>query len=131
MTIKFPCSSYVSIDTFRDIRGPVPPGTHFFHVQGESRRRIQAPRLDDALDRVLGRFNLAAPTGCYYSSHSCRKCATLAKACGVPLEDICYWGGWAVRSTAVHAYIDLSCRLHGDDLVIAREFFGWLRPPGA
>ena len=97
-------------------------------IRHDSRR--QAPRLDYALNRVLTRFNLTAPTGCSYSSHSCRKCATLAKACGVMLEDICYWGGWAVRSTAVHAYIELSCRLHGDDLAIAREFFGWLRPPG-
>ena len=113
---------------FRHLRGPVPPGTYFFAVRGDSRR--QAPRLDYALNRVLTRFNLTAPTGCSYSSHSCRKCATLAKACGVMLEDICYWGGWAVRSTAVHAYIELSCRLHGDDLAIAREFFGWLRPPG-
>ena len=110
---------------FRAARGPLPPDAPFFALSARDAR----PSLDDALTRTLRRTGLAAPSGCFFSSHSCRKCATLAHAAGVDKIDICYWGGWASTGDAVDSYIDSACRLDGVDLSLAREFFGWLRRP--
>ena len=91
---------------------------------GVGSRRVN---LDAALRRALDSINISPPPGLCYSSHSCRKCATLVRAAGVALDDVTDWGGWSQLGGTVHTYIDKSYRLRGAALAFARELFGWLR----
>ena len=36
----------------------------------------------------------------------CRSGATVAHAIGIPLEAICFWGGWYFGSYAVYSCVD-------------------------
>ena len=91
---------------------------------GVGSRRVN---LDAALHRALDSISISPPPGLCYSSHSCRKCATLVRAAGVALDDVTDWGGWSQLGGTVHTYIDKSYRLRGAALAFARELFGWLR----
>ena len=53
--------------------------------------------------------------------------ATSAHAIGIPLETICFWGGWSFGSDAVYKYIDFSHEATPDDF----RAFGWMRDKAA
>jgi hypothetical protein len=48
--------------------------------------------------------------------------ATAAHAIGVPLETICFWGGWAFGSEAVYRYVDFAHEATDADF----RAFGWM-----
>lgn len=83
--------------------------------------------IDDMLQRVLTVLGVEAPEGYSYSSHSLRSgAASAAFAVGVDIIRICYCGGWAQGSQAVHHYIDPSWQAS----TAAEFFFGHLRHSG-
>ena len=60
--------------------------------------------------------------------HSLRRGgATSAHAIGVPLETLCFWGGWTFGSEAVFRYIDFSHEATAVDF----QWFGWMLPRAA
>ena len=48
--------------------------------------------------------------------------ATSAHAIGVPLETLCFWGGWSFGSDSIYRYIDFSHEASAADF----QFFGWM-----
>ena len=83
--------------------------------------------IDDLLQRVLATLGVSAPAGYSYSAHSLRSgAASAAFEVGVDIIRICYCGGWAQGSQAVHHYIDLSRQASAP----AEFFFGHLRHSG-
>ena len=79
--------------------------------------------MDAWLELILGHLGVQSPEGEAWSGHSLRKgAASGAAAIDVALFRICFMGGWSVRGSAVHDYIDPTC----PDSAAARRYFGWL-----
>lgn len=88
-------------------------------------KKWNASVIDDMLQRVLARLGESPPTGYSWTSHSSRSGASSAAfSVGVDIIRICYCGGWAKGSQAVHSYIDPSWAPSVD----ARYFFGHMAP---
>ena len=108
---------------YRDLRmvhyhpEPVPPS--FWQLRAEGRPTT-------ALVRRI--FEFAAtiwpalfPAG--VTHHALRRGgATAAHAIGIPLETICFWGGWAFGSNAVYRYVDFTHEPTPADF----QAFGWM-----
>jgi hypothetical protein len=77
------------------------------------------------LSEATSLLGFAPPLGQKWTSHSLRKgAASAAHACGAPLTNICFHGGWAAKSGVVHDYIDPTVSLDA----AAAAFFSWLVP---
>ena len=50
-----------------------------------------------------------------------------AHAIGIPLETICFWGGWAFGSDSVFNYIDFTHEATPEDF----RAFGWMQDRAA
>lgn len=58
-----------------------------------------------------------------YSGHSMKRgAASAVLAVGVPIERICWWGGWSFSSSSVYEYLDFSLPMTKE----AALFFGWM-----
>ena len=109
---------------YRDLRvahyqpEPVPPS--FWQLRAEGRPTT-------ALVRRIFEFAAATwpalfPAG--VTHHALRRGgATAAHAIGIPLETICFWGGWAFGSDAVYRYVDFTHEPTPADF----QAFGWMR----
>lgn len=63
-----------------------------------------------------------------YSGHSLRRgAASAVLAVGVPLERICWWGGWSFSSASVFEYLDFAVEASVEDNLM----FSWMVRPGA
>jgi hypothetical protein len=103
---------------------PEPLPTFFWQLRGEARPSTA----------LVGRLFAAAaaswpdlfPAG--ITHHSLRRGgATAAHAIGVPLETICFWGGWSFGSDAVFRYVDFTHEATDADFCA----FGWMRARAA
>ena len=75
------------------------------------------------LASALRQVQLAPPAGYSWTSHSLRSgAASAARAIGISLEVIRYFGHWARNSDTVRDYIDPTFR----PSLAASFFFGWL-----
>lgn len=67
---------------------------------------------------------LQQPDLASFTHHSLRKGgATAAFSLGVAIWKVADWGGWSLRSDAIHRYLDMSHQPTPSDF----RFFGWLR----
>ena len=72
--------------------------------------------------RACSWLNFSPPKGFKWTSHSLRKgAASAASALLVPLNTICFIGGWSIKSSVVHDYIDPTVA----PTPAGRVFFGW------
>jgi hypothetical protein len=107
-------------------RGPVLGDRSYYLLPGERTRGAFPPKQVDVwLREILDHLRVAPPPGELWSGHSLRKgAASGANSIGVTLVIICFAGGWAVASKAVHDYVDPTCPASA----AARRLFGWLLP---
>jgi hypothetical protein len=111
---------------WESFRGDVAASRSYYLLPGErTRGAFPAAQVDQWLRLVLDHLGTHPPPGELWSGHSLRKgAASGAAAVGAPLVKICYVGGWAVHSKAVHDYVDPTCPASA----AGRRFFGWLLP---
>ena len=98
---------------------PEPPSPFFWqlHAEGNPSTALICQIFDYATTTWRHLFPLCA------THHALgRGGATSAHSIGVPLEIICFWGGWSFGSDSVYKYIDFS---HEPSPVDVR-FFGWM-----
>jgi hypothetical protein len=113
---------------YRDLRvalsAPAPPSPFFWQLPGEARPTAALVRriFEDAASTWPAYF----PPG--VTHHALRRGgATAAHAIGVPLETICFWGGWAFGSEAMFLYMDFTHEATPADF----QAFGWMRTRAA
>jgi hypothetical protein len=114
------------LSKWESFRGDVSASASYYLLPGErARGAFPAAQVDVWLRLVLDHLGIHPPPGELWSGHSLRKgAASGGAAVGVPLVKICYVGGWAVHSKAVHDYVDPTCPASA----AGRRFFGWLLP---
>lgn len=106
-------------------RGAVKTGQSYYLLPGDKVKAFPATQVDTWLREILDHLGVAPPPGELWSGHSLRKgAASGANSILVSLVSICFVGGWAVASKAVHDYVDPTCPASD----AARRFFGWLLP---
>ena len=111
------------------VRGPLPDGASYYALPEECKRG-RAPcfpsgQVDTWLKQVLREVGAQPPAGETWSGHSLRiGAASAADALGVTLRRICWMGGWAAASRAIHDYVDPTCPASD----AGRRYFGWLLP---
>jgi len=89
----------------------------------EDPKNIKASVANDWISRALSELDLRPPEGGHFSAHSTRKGATTcARAVGVAMEKVCFFGGWSQFSSAVQHYIDPTALRDAD----MNYYFEWL-----
>ena len=97
----------------------------YWRLPWESGKHIKASEANVWIGNALQHVGRVPPEGGHYSAHSTRKgAATCARAVGVTMEKVCYFGGWSQLSSAVLAYIDPTAVVDND----MTYYFGWLAP---
>lgn len=108
-------------EAFRGQRAP----SDCYYALPDERRTFPSSAIDGWVREILAHLDVRPPPGELWSGHSLRKGAASGGAAeGVSLDRICWMGGWAIRSAAVHDYIDPTC----PQTPACRRLFGWLRP---
>eukprot|EP00854_Cymbomonas_tetramitiformis_P008531 gene8531-biopygen8655 len=91
----------------------------------EDPKIFKASVANDWISRALCELNLRPPEGGHFSAHSTRKGATTcARAVGVAMEKVCFFGGWSQFSSAVQHYIDPTA-LRDTDMNFYFEWLTW------
>ncbi|KAK3242252.1 hypothetical protein CYMTET_48045 [Cymbomonas tetramitiformis] len=73
----------------------------------EDPKNFKASVANDWIGLALGELDCRPPEGGHFSAHSTRKGATTcARAVGVMMEKVCFFGGWSQFSSAIQHYID-------------------------
>ncbi|KAK3250327.1 hypothetical protein CYMTET_40288 [Cymbomonas tetramitiformis] len=73
----------------------------------EDPKNFKASVANDWIGLALSELDCRPPEGGHFSAHSTRKGATTcARAVGVAMEKVCFFGGWSQFSSAVQHYID-------------------------
>ncbi|KAK3248563.1 hypothetical protein CYMTET_41974 [Cymbomonas tetramitiformis] len=89
----------------------------------EDPKNFKASVANDWIGLALSELDCKPPEGGHFSAHSTRKGATTcARAVGVAMEKVCFFGGWSQFSLAVQHYIDPTA-LRDTDL---DYYFAWL-----
>ena len=114
------------LDKWEAFRGDVKGTRSYYLLPGErARGAFPSTQVDQWLREILDHLGVTPPPGELWSGHSLRKgAASGAAAVAVQLVKICFVGGWAVASKAVHDYVDPTCPASA----AARRYFGWLLP---
>ena len=100
------------------------PGS-YWKLPGERGPFEGASLANEWIQLALGWLGCIPPEGGHFTAHSTRKgAATAARAVGTMLERVCFFGGWAQTSSAVHRYIDPTAV--PDEYM--KHFFGWMAP---
>ncbi|KAK3287923.1 hypothetical protein CYMTET_4601 [Cymbomonas tetramitiformis] len=93
----------------------------------EDPKNIKASVATDWISQALSKLGLRPPEGGHFSAHSARKGATTcARAVGVAMEKVCFFGGWSQFSSAVQHYIDPTA-LRDTDMNYYFEWLTWSR----
>ena len=96
------------LDRWEAVRGKVPDDVSYFALPGQ--RDFPSTQVDAWLKVVLDHLGAKPPAGETWSGHRLRiGAASATDAVGVSLRRICWMGGWASASRAVHDYIDPTC----------------------
>ncbi|KAK3237947.1 hypothetical protein CYMTET_52011 [Cymbomonas tetramitiformis] len=86
-------------------------------------KNFKASVANDWIGLALCELDCRPPEGGHFSAHSTRKGATTcARAVGVAMEKVCFFGGWSQFSSAVQHYIDPTA-LRDTDM---DYYFAWL-----
>ncbi|KAK3268876.1 hypothetical protein CYMTET_22646 [Cymbomonas tetramitiformis] len=89
----------------------------------EDPKNFKASVANDWIGLALSELDCRPPEGGHFSAHSTRKGATTcARAVGVAMEKVCFFGGWSQFSSAVQHYIDPTA-LRDTDM---DYYFAWL-----
>ncbi|KAK3283103.1 hypothetical protein CYMTET_9181 [Cymbomonas tetramitiformis] len=73
----------------------------------EDPKNFKASVANDWIGLALSELDCRPPEGGHFSAHSTRKGATTcARAVGVAMEKVCFFGGWSQFPSAVQHYID-------------------------
>ncbi|KAK3289778.1 hypothetical protein CYMTET_2813 [Cymbomonas tetramitiformis] len=100
----------------------------YWRLPGERGPFEGATLVNEWIQLALDSLGCLPPEGGHFSAHSTRKgAATGARAVGTVLERVCFFGGWAQTSSAVHRYIDPTAI--PDEYM--QHFFGWMAPQGS
>jgi hypothetical protein len=105
------------------VRGEVKASASYYALPGQS--SFPSTQVDAWVKLTLDHVGATPPRGETWSGHSLRKgAASAANAIGVSLAKICHVGGWSVKASTVHDYIDPTCPSSD----AARRYFGWMLP---
>ena len=105
------------------VRGEVKASASYYALPGQS--SFPSTQVDTWFKLVLDHLGATPPQGETWSGHSLRKgAASAANAIGVSLAKICHVGGWSVKASTVHDYIDPTCPSSD----AGRRYFGWMLP---
>ncbi|KAK3288059.1 hypothetical protein CYMTET_4453 [Cymbomonas tetramitiformis] len=89
----------------------------------EDPKNFKASVDNDWIGLALSELDCRPPEGGHFSAHSTRKGATTcARAVGVAMEKVCFFGGWSQFSSAVQHYIDPTTLRDAD----MNYYFEWL-----
>ncbi|KAK3278548.1 hypothetical protein CYMTET_13527 [Cymbomonas tetramitiformis] len=89
----------------------------------EDPKNFKASVANDWIGLALSELDCRPPEGGHFSAHSTRKGATTcARAVGVAMEKVCFFGGWSQFSSAVQHYINPTA-LRDTDM---DYYFAWL-----
>ena len=108
---------------FHPLRPANQPTRSFFSLASDP-PRLPATALNATVHRTLAQLHLSAPG---YNGHSIRyNFASMCHSINVALIKICFIGGWASDSGAVHRYIEANYPFHPISSLL---FNGMLPPP--
>jgi hypothetical protein len=115
----------IQLNSYTAARRTLPQDLSFWRLASDTASWTSSSAvLDSWLQAACHFLHEQAPLGDKWLSHSFRKgAASAAHAVQVSLINICWHGGWATKSAAVHLYIT---PVPAD--AAAYRFFGWLRP---
>ncbi|KAK3239265.1 hypothetical protein CYMTET_50799 [Cymbomonas tetramitiformis] len=89
----------------------------------EDPKNFKASVANHWIGLALSELDCRSPEGGHFSAHNTRKGATTcARAVGVAMEKVCFFGGWSQFSSAVQHYIDPTA-LRDTDM---DYYFAWL-----
>ncbi|KAK3259605.1 hypothetical protein CYMTET_31408 [Cymbomonas tetramitiformis] len=89
----------------------------------EDPKNFKASAANDWIGLALSELDCRPPEGGHFSAHSTQKGATTcARAVGVAMEKVCFFGGWSQFSSAVQHYIDPTALRDAD----MNYYFEWL-----
>lgn len=98
---------------------PVDPPPYIWQLQSEGRPSTDLLRR--IFDSAASSWPQLFPSA--VTHHALRRGgATAAHSIGVPLETICFWGGWSFGSDAVYRYVDFAHEATPADFAA----FGWM-----
>ena len=115
----------IQLDSYTAAQQTLPNNLSFWRLASDTTPWTSSSAVIDSWLQAACRFlHEQAPQSDKWSSHSFRKgAASAAHAVHVSLINICWHGGWATKSAAVHLYI---APVPAD--AAAYRFFGWLQP---
>ncbi|KAK3265932.1 hypothetical protein CYMTET_25408 [Cymbomonas tetramitiformis] len=103
--------------------GKTQPDTYW--LLPEDPKNFKASVANDWIGLALSELDCRPPEGGHFSAHSTWKGAmTCARAVGVTMEKVCFFGGWSQFSSAVQHYIDPTA-LRDADMNYYYEWLTW------